>query len=207
MFRLLSGLMDLILPPRASARRVEKLRPEELSTLLKEGRSKSEFSFLLPYRDPRVTALIWEMKYRRNPRALELLPPLVGAAAAALAEESLGTPLFIPMPMHLTRRRERGYNQTELLWEHLPEDIRRFFIYAPRALERVRHTPPQQGLPRAERLEQLRGSMRATDTALVADRTCVVFDDVATTGATFEEARRALMEAGAQKVYCLAIAG
>ena len=49
--------------------------------------------------------------------------------------------------------------------------------------------------------------MQTTDDTVVRGRTCIVVDDVATTGATLREAERALQTAGASEVYCLALAG
>ena len=48
--------------------------------------------------------------------------------------------------------------------------------------------------------------MRAVYPELVEGRVCIVVDDVTTTGATFEEAKRALTTAGARAVYCIALA-
>ena len=49
--------------------------------------------------------------------------------------------------------------------------------------------------------------MRVREAAVARGRACIVIDDVATTGATFAEARRALEEAGVNAVYCVALSG
>jgi predicted amidophosphoribosyltransferase len=78
--------------------------------------------------------------------------------------------------------------------------------YAPKALVRTVNTKTQQGLPRAERLKNIKNSMTAgPDAKKIAGRVCIVVDDVTTTGATFEEAKRALRQAGARRTSRCAI--
>lgn len=216
-------LFNFIVPPRATERAVERLSLDELLTL-RTGEG-------LPYADERVRALVWELKYHASRRAASLCGEMLADELLAIASEELGPPLLIPVPMHKTRRQERGHNQTEVLCaaalRHLeaPVDfygktawLRRsrpegFFTgkyagaydYAPHVLKRVRATPEQQKLAREHRLKNLIGSMQA-DPELVGGRACVVVDDVATTGATLAEARRALKAAGAARVYAIALA-
>lgn len=189
---LISFIFDALIPPSAAERLVRTLTVEELHRMAgPKG---------LPYHDPRVTALIWEVKYRASKPALALAGPYLAEAALAACEEEVGRPLLIPMPMHVDRRRERGHNHTELLCKAILPHLGGAAEYAPRALVRTAPTRTQQGLTRAERLRNVAGSMRA-DTSSVAGRACVLVDDVSTTGATLAEAKRALKEAGARVVY------
>jgi hypothetical protein len=103
----LSSLLDLVAPPRATERVLRRLTFEQLSGLQAEGG--------LPYHDPRVTALVWELKYHASSRAAKLAGAVLAEELLAIVSEELGTPLLIPVPMHPGRRRERGHNQTELL--------------------------------------------------------------------------------------------
>lgn len=196
------SIISAVIPPREYERVVSSLTLGDLERLrTEEG---------LPYHDRAVTALVWECKYNKNPRALALAGEYVAEELLGIAQEELGTPLLIPIPMHKARRRERGHNQTELLCESVLSYMKvpgngDVFEYAPRALLRIQNTPPQQGLPRRRRLENLKGSMRA-DGGLVRGRVCIVVDDVSTTGATCAEAKRALREAGAKRVHTVALA-
>jgi len=196
----LDFLFDLILPPRKSDQLIRALTPADLHTLALPT------SGLLPYHDPRVTALVWEIKYRANKHGLALAGQFLADGLLAIVGEELGTLLLVPVPMHKNRRKKRGYNQTELLCEALMSYASVVMEYAPRALERVVETAPQQGLERTKRLNNVRDSMKATDPARIAGRVCVVVDDVTTTGATLEEARRALSAAGARRVHFLPLA-
>jgi ComF family protein len=190
---------DLLLPPRKTERAVRSLRVESLSVLATgEG--------VLPYHEPSVTALVWELKYRKNAHALSLAGELLAERALAIAEELLTKPILIPVPMHTSRRKHRGYNQTESLCEAIMKVSGNSFEYTPSALTRVRNTVPQQGLPRHRRLKNMLGAMEATQPELIRGKTCIVVDDVSTTGATVHETKRALLEADAREVYILTLA-
>lgn len=158
----------------------------------------------LPYHEPRVTALVWELKYRANPRAARLAGALLREILLEAAAEELGVPLLVPVPMHPSRRKARGHNHTELLCASAFKSLGRGIDYAPAALVRTRDTPTQQGLARGARLVNVRGSMRAS--GRVAGRACIVVDDVSTTGATLGECERALKAAGARSVATIALA-
>ncbi len=161
----------------------------------------------MPYHDPRVTALVWELKYHGTRRSAALAGEYMAEILLAAASEELGVPLLIPVPMHAARRRERGHNQTELLCVAALRHLGDTFEYAPKALVRTLYTKTQQGLPRAERLNNIKNSMAAGPGAgRIAGRVCIVVDDVTTTGATLEEAQRALRQAGARAVHCIALA-
>jgi ComF family protein len=192
------SIINAIIPPRGREAAVLELMPGDLEALRHHDG--------LPYHDPRVTSLVWELKYRAHPRAAALAGEFLSEELTAIAGEELGKPLLIPVPMHPERRRERGHNQTEVLCEAALAYVGESYDYLPHALERVRHSPPQQTLARHKRLSDARHSMRASAPARVRGRVCVVVDDVKTTGATLKEAERALLRAGARKVYALALA-
>jgi competence protein ComFC len=214
---LLRLLLDSIVPPRSTERLTRQLSLETLHAL---GRGEP-----LPYHDPRITALIWELKYYGSSHARALAGAYLADTVLAVASEEVGVPLLIPIPMHKNRRRERGHNQTELLCKALLSalgntkakkvlgsslfgDIRQtIFVpgiaYAPRTLVRIIDTKHQQDLPRYVRLKNVHKSMQAQG---VQGRVCIVVDDVTTTGATLAEAERALKVAGARAVHTVALA-
>ena len=202
-------LFDFFLPPRPSQKLLRDFSPALLARIARENDGEREgFSALLPYHDARVTALVWELKYHRSRRAAALAALLLSEEIVGIASESLGLPLIVPVPMHAKRRRERGHNQTEFLCEAVMALMpKQTVAYAPRALKRTRNTPPQQGLPRTKRLQNVSGSMTVTNAQKISGRICIVIDDVATTGATLTEAKRALKESGASEIHCLALAG
>ena len=198
----LSSLLDFIAPPRQTEKLVRALSLDNLQKLILQGGQAG----ILPYHDERVRALIWELKYYANNTAATLAAELLHETLIAIASEQLGSPLLIPVPMHKTRKRMRGHNQTEVLCEALLPYVAGFFEYAPSTLARVKNTAQQQGLRKHIRLRNIAGSMEVTESKKVLGRVCVLLDDVSTTGATFAEATRALKAAGARHVECIALA-
>lgn len=196
-----SLLLDFVAPPRKTDSIVRTLSIKSLQTLVLRGERVGS----LPYHHSDVRALVWELKYYANKRAAILAAAILGDILITIASEQLGKPLLIPIPMHPSRRRARGHNQTETLCEALLPIVGEFFDYAPEALVRIHTTPQQQGLEKHIRMKNVAHTMHA-EAAEVKDRTCVVIDDVSTTGATFAEATRALKAAGARHVECVALA-
>jgi ComF family protein len=135
-----------------------------------------------------------------------LRKPLAAWAAAALDDERLHTPpaeVFVPVPLHRTRQRERGFNQAEVIATLL---ARRAGLPVADALQRTRYTTTQTRLDRQERMENLRGAFRVRKTAAVLRRHIILVDDVFTTGSTVEECARVLMASGAASVRALTVA-
>ena len=119
---------------------------------------------------------------------------------ADLMEEALNLrgDLITCVPLHPLRKRERGYNQSELLARRLSELTG--IPYAP-LLIKVRNTPPQSTLKsHTERLDNIRGAFRLKDDPDLSGKHILLTDDVFTTGATAEECTALLKAAGAASV-------
>jgi ComF family protein len=150
-----------------------------------------------------LRAVLHELKYRGRRRV-----------AARLAEEMLSSAavrtlltadaVLVPVPLHPRRRRERGFNQSELLAGELAR--RTGLRAAPAALVRRRDTSPQAGLTAAARRANVEGAFAVRQRARVAGRPVVLVDDVLTTGATARGCARALREAGVAEVRVLTVA-
>lgn len=143
-------------------------------------------------------------------------------------------PLLAPIPLSKKRERERGFNQCKILTDELmrldfvsssssPQSegelwnshrlkwdgvntTGRNFTLCLNGLRKIKDTPSQTKQDtRAKRLENLDGCFSA-DANAVKGRNIILIDDVATTGATIEEARRTLRHADARKVIAFTIA-
>ena len=109
---------------------------------------------------------------------------------------------IVPVPMHRRKKKERGFDQCDLLARRLA-DLTGLPVLDG-VLERVRYTRPQKGLHAAERRANLHNAFAVRD--LPADIRCVILlDDIFTTGATLNEAARTLRMAGAEHVYVLTV--
>ena len=156
----------------------------------------------LRYEEP-ADQLLQDFKYHR---ATWLLPDLAdlleGAVRAKL--DFAAVDAVVPVPLHPHRLRERGFNQSGLLAEALARRLDRRFDG--RSLVRVADTPHQARLDEAERRRNLRGAFAVPDGSFVRGRTVLLVDDVMTTGATLSCAARALLDAGAARVWCATVA-
>jgi ComF family protein len=111
--------------------------------------------------------------------------------------------LVVPVPMAAARRRERGYNQAELLARRLAQATGRELSAG--AVRRRRSTRSQTRLSARERRANVRGAFRMRSAAPMAGRFVLVVDDVITTGATAGEVGRLLLGAGARAVALAAV--
>lgn len=150
------------------------------------------------YAPPLSTAIL-RMKFgRRADLAYRLarllpIPPLVEARDL----------LVVPVPLHLLRLCERGFNPSALLAQQLATRARARF--APELLTRARDTPHQSRLTARERRANVTEAFMASQQG-GAGRHALLVDDVVTTGSTVEACRRALYAAGVVHVSVVALA-
>ncbi len=147
-----------------------------------------------------VQKAIHALKYKGQRSYAE---PLGQRLAAELARAAWQPTLIVAIPLHESRLRTRGYNQSALLAQALSRQAR--LPFEPTAIRRLRDTPPQVGLGARERLTNVSGAFSAEE-RIVQDQHVVIVDDVCTTGATLHECARALLEAGAVQVWGLTVA-
>lgn len=144
--------------------------------------------------------LLVRAKYAGRP---EILPALAALLVRRLPESALlGRPdCVVPAPGSRRRRRERGFDPAAVLGAPVARALG--IPLLPGALWRRREVPPQASLGRRERLANLAGVFESDG---VAGRAVLLFDDVATTGATLAAAGDALMRAGARRVAAATLA-
>ncbi|MEO7119130.1 MAG: ComF family protein [Candidatus Limnocylindrales bacterium] len=147
-------------------------------------------------------AALHALKYDGERR---LATPLGLSLAARWRRAGVGGDVLVPVPVHASRRRERGFDQAELLATvaaralRLPMDL---------ALERREPTAAQHSLGRQARAQNVGGAfaLRPGHERAVRGRWVVLIDDVTTTGATLTGCAAALHAAGVQCVSALTVA-
>jgi ComF family protein len=144
-----------------------------------------------------------ELKFHRQWRLAEPLGDLLAGATFPLLP---AVDVIAPVPLHPTRRRERGFNQAELLARRCGRRLGR--PVRADLLARICATPSQVRLSTAERHANVRGAFAARPAAAaeVAGRAVLLVDDVCTSGATLTAAAAALHAAGAAAVWGAAVA-
>jgi ComF family protein len=155
-----------------------------------------------PYEGP-LRLAIHELKYRGRRRvALRLAQTLAEQGGIATVLEAGA--VLVPVPLHPRRRRERGFNQAELLALELGR--RTGLAAEPAALVRRAETRAQTGLSAAERRRNVAGAFAVRRQVRIAGRVVVLVDDVVTTGATARACAKALLDAGAKDVRLVSAA-
>jgi competence protein ComFC len=150
-----------------------------------------------------LRTVVHELKFRGRQRVAERIAERlveVPGREAVLSADAV----LVPVPLHPRRRRERGFNQSELIAEALGR--RCGLPVAAKALVRRKDTAPQTGLTAAARRSNVAGAFAVRRRSLVAGRVAVLVDDVVTTGATARACATVLRAAGATDVRLLSAA-
>ncbi len=172
-------------------------------------RARPEFDFAVSFGayDGALRKLIHLLKYEQLRPAANVLAARIAAVIAERALSGKEPVLLVPVPLHRIKRRQRGFNQSELtalsIVRHL--DRQHFEVHIGN-LQGVRATVSQTGLTRHQRRENVRGAFVVSDPAAVRDRRVVLIDDVYTTGTTLNECARVLRKAGAREVIVATVA-
>ena len=179
------------------------------------------------YHDERVAKILIKGKYSFLPEVYKILGGVMAGQLASdpqflnLQSEILNL-ILVPIPLHTFRLRWRGFNQSKILCEELSGKLGLPVIDA---LIRKKSTKTQKDLKREARLKNIRDAFTlsphlsakggsasmASEGPLggkssILNHTCLLVDDVTTTGATLQEAAKILKRAGAAKVICLTVA-
>lgn len=162
---------------------------------LKETPAFDRTHALFAYGFP-IDKLIQRLKYGEN----LALAPLLGGL---LAEYVVNKPdIWLPMPLHANRLKERGFNQAVEITRELSQQTGIAMQAAWAARER--DTPPQAGLKRDARRKNMRGAFRCNPN--VSGLHIGIVDDVMTTGSTLDALAETLKRAGAKEVSCFVVA-
>lgn len=141
---------------------------------------------------------VYDFKFRNNTARAPSLAGLIAEACATMDPRAD----LVPVPMHVRRRRQRGYDQVAILAAAIGSTTGQSVN---EALAKGLETAPQVGLSRSERMSNLTDAFALRPHASLPDR-AILIDDVATTGATLAECARTLRAAGVSSVSAVVIA-
>lgn len=136
----------------------------------------------------------------------EPLGDLLAAELHAAMQQGARADLIVPVPLHVQRQGQRGFNQAELLARRC--SLRLGIPVATNLLLRQRATSPQVGLSLAERHSNIAGAFALASQhahTRLAGRHLVLIDDVSTTGSTLDAAGEALRAAGPASILGIAV--
>jgi ComF family protein len=158
-----------------------------------------------------MRAAIHALKYDRIHPAARRLGSMLAAAIVQLAPDAPAEMLVIPIPLHRTKHKERGFNQARALAKCAIDALHKshpgwHLTLAPTTLMRLRSTESQSGLTPRQRRLNVRGAFKVSDPSAVQGGNILLVDDILTTGATARAAAQSLMRAGAAAVYVATLA-
>ncbi len=152
------------------------------------------------FEDNPIRPAIHVLKYRDHKAVATALGKIL---ADAYHNHHLQTDVIVPVPLHISRFEERGYNQSDLLANalaaclHLPVDAS--------TLQRTRITESQMTLGIKERHQNVKNAFACQSRSL-AGRRVLLIDDVCTTGSTLDACAAALKTSGVDAVWGLTLA-
>ena len=113
--------------------------------------------------------------------------------------------IIIPVPISKKRKRQRGYNQSELIAKNLAKFIENMECKT-NILEKIKDNASQSTLTKMERCENVKGVYKIKPNCEIIGKTIILFDDIYTTGSTANECCKVLENAGAKLVDIFTIA-
>lgn len=159
--------------------------------------------------DGALRGLIHLLKYGQVKTAAAPLGRMLAEAIQKLPLQAAPM-LMVPVPLYRGKKRQRSFNQSELLarfaLRHLRKKDRSAFELHEGNLQRIRETASQTGLTRHQRRANVRGAFTLLDPATIRGRSVLLVDDVFTTGTTLNECARILRSAGAEKIWVATVA-
>lgn len=177
-------------------------------------RESEEWIFpIYDYRHENIKKAMWLLKYKGKKRLTSvfgkvLYERILEELADLSQMENFREPILISIPLSKKRLRERGFNQAELICKKLIElDAGNNFKLESKVLIKIKETEHQARIKdRSKRLKNIIGSFSVQNKECIENRNIILIDDVTTTGATLNEAKKVLKQSGAKKVIAFTIA-
>lgn len=113
--------------------------------------------------------------------------------------------IIIPVPIHKKRKKQRGYNQSELIAREIAHNIQNL-EYQNNILEKTKNTKPQSTLRQKQRRENAQNVYKLLNKEKINNKKIIIFDDIYTTGSTVNEVSKILKQNGAKEIIILTIA-
>lgn len=155
-----------------------------------------------------IRKAVHRLKFGETPHnasvLVDLSYPVIENAIHSHCKSCSNYDIIIPTPLHPKRKRQRGYNQSELIASRLSYHMKIPMLKG--VLVKKVNTPPQSRLKREERLINLVGVFYVKKPKLIRDRRILLVDDIMTTGSTLEQCAKVLTDAGAGHVDAYVVA-
>ena len=158
------------------------------------------------YEEP-IRNMILSLKYNSNGYIAKALAPYIAAVYLKQIKPKCDQPpLIIPVPLHRSRQRERGYNQSAVLAKEVADYLN--LPVLTNVLIRNKKTIIQKHMDTATRMKNMQGAfiIDQSGKSRIFNQNILILDDVYTTGATTNECATVLRANGARNIFILTIA-
>lgn len=142
--------------------------------------------------DKTTKKIVGELKFKY----VKNIAPYIAESMAELLQTSLKSQrcsrevMLVPIPLHPRRKRERGFNQSELLCKEISKQLG---IPTQNLLKRIRYTTQQKTLDREKRLINLSSAFIIDPEKKISPNSLIILvDDIVTTGATLSACAKAI---------------
>lgn len=217
--RFLNTILDIVFPVKCilCGKSGVNLCLECLKDAPTAERESAKWIFpLYDYRHPAIKKSLWLLKYKGKKRLANIFAEIIyEKILEELSDlsvlENFTEPILIPIPLSPKRYRERGFNQAELLCREIIKinnlrhgvDIK----LENNILIKPKDTEHQARIKdRHERLKNIAGSFSIKNSEKIKGKNIILIDDILTTGATLNEARKTLKQSGARKIIAFTVA-
>ncbi len=180
---------------------------EPENALFKRLNGRIPLSFALAFflfrKGGKVQHLLHTLKYSNHPEIGETLGEVYGEE---LQQANYGEKfnIIVPVPLHASRKRKRGYNQSEEFAKGLSKSLR--IPFSGDALERTVRTETQTRKTKLKRWQNVSEVFQLKDQEQILNKHVLLVDDVITTGATIEACAQVLLESGCSTISIASIA-
>jgi ComF family protein len=164
------------------------------------GRAQIQKAFSILYftKDSIVQKIIFELKYKQNKKAGNLLGKLIAQDLLSF-NDYIPIDYLIPIPISQQKIRKRGFNQSQIICEAMISSGIKARIFD--GLKKIKNTTTQTHKDRLQRGSQANNLFHLTNSLVLKNKHLLIIDDVLTTGATLEAAIHCLQMAEPANVY------
>ena len=173
---------------------------------VKDDSSYFEYGFgLLRYNDY-VKESIHKIKYNNKKEYIEFYAKMLAKAYHDKFKQ-IDADCFVPVPIHKTRKNERGYNQSEILANAISYELSKYDLNIPvniDLIKRLKKTIALNKMSTRERQAELNNAFYVKNSENI--KKVMIVDDIYTTGTTIETMSKILKENGVNEIYFVCIA-
>lgn len=215
---MLEKLLNLLFPPKCElcntlGKYICETCYEELKKYELKNNGKEEF-FLYKYEE-QIRKMLIKYKFNGKGYLCNLFSTCILSNEEACKFIS-SYDIVIPVPLHRKRKNERGYNQSELVAKKVVNELiksksinnnlQHNIELNTNSLKKIKNTKPQSTQKLKERINVVKGIYKVQNIEQIREKRILVFDDIYTTGSTYNECKKVLLEAGAKEVGIFTIA-